>query len=120
MEDRVLEVGCSIGFEKPDERPANWNKLDVTRLAGQLTGHLLIIYAEMDENALPNQALRMVDALTRANKPYDLIYLPNRNHFEGANDGYTIKRTWDYFLEHLRGVAPLQDFKVEVRPIAPE
>lgn len=105
---------------RPDERPANWNKLDVTRLAGQLTGHMLIIYAEMDENALPNQALRMVDALTRANKPYDLIYLPNRNHFEGANDGYTIKRTWDYFLEHLRGVAPLQDFKVEVHPPAPE
>jgi dipeptidyl-peptidase-4 len=105
---------------RPDERPANWNKLDVTSLAGQLTGHLLIIYAEMDENALPNQALRMVDALTRANKPYDLIYLPNRNHFEGANDGYTIKRTWDYFVEHLRGVAPLQDFRVEVRPGAPE
>src|ERR1700733_2303606 len=105
---------------RPDERPANWNKLDVTSLAGQLTGHLLIIYAEMNENALPNQALRMVDALTRANKPYDLIYLPNRNHFEGANDGYTIKRTWDYFVEHLRGVAPLQDFRVEVRPGAPE
>jgi dipeptidyl-peptidase-4 len=105
---------------RPDETPANWNKLDVTRLAGQLTGHLLIIYAEMDENALPDQALRMVDALTRANKPYDLIYLPNRNHFEGANDGYTIKRTWDYFVEHLRGVAPVQDFKVEVRPSAPE
>jgi dipeptidyl-peptidase 4 len=105
---------------RPDETPANWDKLDVTRLAGQLTGHLLIIYAEMDENALPDQALRMVDALTRANKPYDLIYLPNRNHFEGANDGYTIKRTWDYFVEHLRGVAPVQDFKVEVRPAAPE
>jgi dipeptidyl-peptidase 4 len=105
---------------RPDERPANWNTLDVTRLAGQLTGHLLIIYAEMDENALPNQALRMVDALTRANKPYDLIYLPNRNHFEGANDGYTIKRTWDYFLEHLRGTAPVQDFKVEVRPAVSE
>jgi dipeptidyl-peptidase 4 len=104
----------------PDETPANWNKLDVTRSAGNLTGHLLIIYAEMDEHALPNQALRMVDALTRANKAYDLIYLPNRNHFAGANDGYTIKRTWDYFLEHLYGVTSLQDFKVEVRPMAPE
>ena len=100
---------------KPDETPANWNKLDVTRLASQLTGHLLIIYAEMDENALPNQAFRMVDALTRANKPYDLIYLPNRTHGGGANDGYTIKRTWDYFVEHLLGVAPVPDFKVQVR-----
>ena len=64
----------------PDETPANWDKLDVTRLANRLTGHLLIIYADMDEDALPNQAFRMVDALTRANKPYDLIYLQNRTH----------------------------------------
>jgi len=104
----------------PDETPANWNKLDVTRLADRLTGHLLIIYAEMDENALPNQAFRLVDALTRANKPYDLIYLPNRTHGGGFDDGYTIKRTWDYFVEHLRGVTPVWDFKVEMRPIAPD
>ena len=88
--------------------------------ADRLTGHLLIIYAEMDENALPNQALRLVDALTRANKPYDLIDLQNRNHFAGATDGYTIKRTWDYFVEHLRGAAPVSDYKVETRPIIPD
>jgi dipeptidyl-peptidase 4 len=104
----------------PSETPANWSKLDVTRLAANLTGHLLIIYAEMDENALPNQAFRMVDALMQANKPYDLIYLPNRTHRGGADDGYTIKRTWDYFVEHLLGVAPVQDFKVEVRETTPE
>jgi dipeptidyl-peptidase-4 len=104
----------------PDETPANWDKLDVTRLADRLTGHLLIIYADMDENAAPNQALRLVDALTRANKPYDLIRLQNLNHFAGAIDGYTIKRTWDYFVEHLRGAAPVLDFKVEMRAIAAE
>jgi dipeptidyl aminopeptidase/acylaminoacyl peptidase len=104
----------------PDETPANWDELDVTRLADRLTGHLLIIYADMDEDALPNQALRMVDALTRANKPYDLIYLPNRTHRGGARDGYTIKRTWDYFVEHLSGATPPWDFKVERQPIIPD
>jgi dipeptidyl aminopeptidase/acylaminoacyl peptidase len=102
----------------PDETPANWDELDVTRLADRLSGHLLIIYADMDEDALPNQAFRMIEALTRANKPYDLIYLPNRTHRAGANDGYTIKRTWDYFVEHLLGGTPPQDFKVEVRRLA--
>ena len=38
----------------------------------------------------------------------------------GASDGYTIKRTWDYFVEHLRGATPPWDFKVEVRPIHPQ
>jgi dipeptidyl aminopeptidase/acylaminoacyl peptidase len=104
----------------PDETPRNWDKLDVTRLADRLTGHLLVIYADMDEDALPNQAFRMVDALTRANKPFDLIYLPNRTHRGGANDGYTIKRTWDYFVEHLHDATPPWNFKVEMRPIASE
>jgi dipeptidyl-peptidase 4 len=104
----------------PDETPANWDKLDVTRLADRLSGHLLIIYADLDENALPNQAFRMIDALTRANKPYDLIDLQNRNHQGGANDGYTIKRTWDYFVEHLLGATHPWDFKVELaRPLIP-
>jgi hypothetical protein len=67
----------------PNETPANWEKLDVTRLADRLTGHLLIIYADMDEDALPKQAFRMVGALTRANKPYHLIYLQNRTHRGG-------------------------------------
>ncbi|MFZ1098489.1 MAG: hypothetical protein WAN26_03685, partial [Steroidobacteraceae bacterium] len=63
---------------------------------------------------------RMVDALTRANKLYDLIYLPNHTHGGGANDGYTIKRTWDYFVEHLLGVASVRDFKVQMRPLVAE
>jgi hypothetical protein len=62
----------------------------------------------------------MIEALTRANKPYDLIYLPNRTHRGGANDGYTIKRTWDYFVEHLLDATPPRDFQVEMRPIAAE
>jgi dipeptidyl-peptidase 4 len=64
--------------------------------------------------------LRQVDALTRANQPYDLICLQNLDHFAGAIEGYTIKRTWDYFVAHLRGAAPVWDFKVAMRPIAPE
>jgi dipeptidyl-peptidase-4 len=121
-----LQIGAPVYSDgsryrsTPDDTPANWGKLDVTRLADRLTGHLLIIYADMDEDALPNQAFRMIDALTRANKPYDLIYLPNRTHRGGANDGYTIKRTWDYFVEHLLDATPPRDFQVEMRPIAAE
>jgi dipeptidyl-peptidase-4 len=90
---------------RPDEEPENWAAEDVTKMASRLTGHLLIIYGDMDENAPPVQAFRLVDALTRAEKTYDLIYLPNRSH-SGSTDLYTIKRTWDYFVEHLLGEPP--------------
>jgi len=104
----------------PNEMPPNWDKLEVPHLADQLTGHLLIIYGDMDENALPNQAGLLIDALTRANKRYDLIYLPNRTHGGGFNDSYTIKRTWDYFVQHLRHEEAPTDFKVEMRPLERE
>jgi len=102
---------------KADESPVNWSQFEVTRLAGQLTGHLMIVYGDLDENVPAYQAMRLVDALTRANKIYDLVYLPNRTHGDYANP-YVIKRTWDYFVEHLDRAPPDQDFQGEHSPRA--
>ncbi|MGE0133018.1 MAG: DUF885 family protein [Blastocatellales bacterium] len=98
----------SIYRAKPDESPANWKKLDITAMAGNLKGRLMIIYGDLDENVPPNQAFRLVAALVKANKPYDLVYLPNRTH-SGGGDPYTIRRTWDYFITHLLRVEPPPD-----------
>lgn len=102
--------------DKIGESPVNWQKLDVTALASNLRGKLLIIYGDLDENVPPSQAFRLVDALSRANKPYDLLYGPNRNHrtLLGSN-GYVIKRTWDYFIEHLQGREPAFDAVVSIK-----
>ena len=74
----------------------------------------MIVYANLDENVPPHQALRLVDALTRANKSYDLLFLPNRTH-SASYEGYTIKRTWDYFIEHLLRREPVFDAVVVAR-----
>ena len=103
---------------RSDEYPANWAPLDITALAGNLNGHLLIVYADMDENVPQAQAFRLIDALIKANKPYDLLALPNRAHAAGA-EGYVIQRTWDYFAEHLLGQAPPWDAEVPTPPSAP-
>ena len=79
----------------------------------------MIIYGDLDENVPSYQAFRLVDALTRANKPYDLVYLPGRTH-AGASDGYTLKRTWDYFIENLAGQRPVPDVVIRTRPVAPK
>ena len=102
---------------RPDEAPKSWEPLDITAMAGNLEGRLLLVYGDMDENVPPAQAFRMVDALIKANKPYDLLYLPNRNHGGGA-EPYALLRTWDYFVEHLLGVEPPRDVTFEVKPAA--
>ncbi len=98
-----------------DEAPVNWEKLDITRMANRLQGHLLITYGDSDEESLPSQPLLLIAALTRANKPYDLIYFPNGNH-HNLYTSYVMKRTWDYFVQYLRGAAPVRDFDIGLEP----
>ncbi len=96
---------------EPTDYPANYEKLDITRMAGNLKGKMMIVYGDADENVPQSQAFRLVDALIRANKPYDLLYIPNGTHGTsgGALNGYTMQRRLDYFVEHLLGVEPPAD-----------
>jgi dienelactone hydrolase len=100
---------------RPDESPKNWEAMDITHMADRLQGHLMLVSGDQDENVPSLQAFRLIDALTRANKPYDLVFLPGRTHGTGMSDGYTLKRTWDYFVEHLAGATPVPDVVVKMR-----
>jgi hypothetical protein len=72
-------------------------------LAANLKGHLLLIHGESDNNVHPANTLRLVDALIKANKRFDMIYLPGTRHAYGAYTPYTTQRTWEYFAQHLLG-----------------
>ena len=77
-----------------------------------LEGDLLITYGTMDDNVHPNMTLQVVDALIEHNKDFDLIVMPNRNHGY-ANEPYIVRRTWDYFVEHLLGETPPTEYTIE-------
>ena len=46
-----------------NQKPENWDHLDITRMAHRLRGKLLLISSELDENVPPNQAVRLIRAL---------------------------------------------------------
>ncbi|MDX2141258.1 MAG: DPP IV N-terminal domain-containing protein [Chloroflexota bacterium] len=84
-----------IGHEITDfERMTN------EALAHRLQGKLLLVYGDMDENCHPLHTLRVVDALIKADKHFDLLVMPNRNH-GFTTDPYFVRRRWDYFVQHL-------------------
>ena len=76
-----------------------------TGLARALTGKLLLIHGELDDNVNPYATLRFVDALIRADKDFDLLIVPGANH-DLMNHPYVVRRKWDYFVTHLMGALP--------------
>ncbi|NIB45226.1 prolyl oligopeptidase family serine peptidase [Pseudomaricurvus alkylphenolicus] len=105
----------SIYRSSPDEKPANWDKLDITAMAENLQGKMMIIYGDMDENVPPSQAFRLVDALVKANKPYDLLHLPNQTHSSALLNPFTIQRHLDYYVEHLLGMEPPAGYSINLK-----
>ena len=88
---------------------SNWRK------AANLRGRLLLTYGTLDDNVHPNATLLLVDELIKANKDFDMFVLPNRNH-GFANEPYMVRRTWDYFVQHLLGVAPPAGYQIKPPP----
>ena len=66
-----------------------------------LKGKLLLINGELDDNVDPASTLQVVDALMKANKNFDQLYLPGRTHSLGSP--FEIHKMYDYFVEHLLG-----------------
>ncbi len=79
--------------------------------ARNLKGKLLLAHGTMDSNVPFYSTLLVVDALIEANKDFDLILFPNRSHGFG-NEPYMMRRRWDYFVEHLLGAEPPDDYKM--------
>jgi dipeptidyl aminopeptidase/acylaminoacyl peptidase len=72
--------------------------------AGRLLGKLLLIVGEMDKNVPPESTLRLVDALIKAGKDFDLLVVPGAGH--GMGGAYGMRRMQDFFVRHLQGAEP--------------
>lgn len=73
---------------------------DNQSLAANLQGKLLLMHGDVDDNVHPALTMRVVDALIRADKDFDMLLLPNRGHAL-ARDPYVMKRVLTYFLRNL-------------------
>jgi dipeptidyl-peptidase-4 len=83
-------------------------------MASRLKGHLLLEHGDIDDNVHPVETMRLADALMKANKDFDMLFVPNMFHGEsGEHAHYLVRRRWDYFVQHLLGVIPPANFEVK-------
>ena len=74
-------------------------------IAKQLKGHLMLVHGDIDNNVHPANTIRVVDALIRANKRFDMLILPGQRHGFGDMDEYFYWRMVDFFSRWLNGKA---------------
>jgi len=81
-----------------------------------LSGKLLLISGDMDENVHPSQTLRLVDALIGENKDFELLIVPNAGHDVLLASGYAQRRVWDFMVRNLLEEEPPTSFEVRFEP----
>ncbi len=73
------------------------------QIASNLKGHLMLVHGDIDNNVHPANTIRVVNALIRANKRFDMLILPGQRHGFGDMNEYFFWRMADYYCEWLMG-----------------
>lgn len=81
-------------------------------LAGNLEGKLLLIHGDMDNNVNTASSLRLAAKLIEANKDFELLIIPNRDHGL-ADHPYFIRKRWDWFVKNLAGEEPPKEYEIK-------
>ena len=86
------------------------NTIYAEDIASSLKGKLLLIQGMLDPST-PSSTFRLVEALQKANKDFDMLCLPNAGHEVTT---YALRRNWDYLVQHLQGIAPPKEFPLKL------
>jgi dipeptidyl aminopeptidase/acylaminoacyl peptidase len=95
-------MGFPLGIQYEANSNITW--------AGKLEGKLLLAYGELDENVPPAATLRLVDALLRADKSFELLVLPGADHILG-NDPRFNRRRFEFLMRNLLPSPPRLAFR---------
>ena len=77
------QLGYSFSWGEKYQGPVsgrNFDNQDAAMLAKNLKGKLMLAYGDMDDNVHPALTIRLIDSLIKANKEFDMLVMPNRNH----------------------------------------
>jgi dipeptidyl aminopeptidase/acylaminoacyl peptidase len=83
-------------------------------LAKNLKGKLFLVTGDMDNNVHPGATTRVVNALIKANKRFDMMILPTQRHGFGDMSEYNFWLRADHFSKHLLGI---ENYKVDMKMI---
>ncbi|MBO2010410.1 S9 family peptidase [Hymenobacter negativus] len=86
-------------LKTPQENPGGYDDNSPVQFAQNLTGKFLLVHGTGDDNVHFQNSIAFVDALIKANKDYQTLYYPNRNHgIAGGNTRLHLYRQMTNFV----------------------
>jgi len=82
-------------------------------LASRLKGHLMLVTGDVDNNVNPANTYRVVDALIKANKRFELVVLPGQRHGFGNMNEYFFWKMADWYSRWLIGDKSTREVDIE-------
>ncbi len=92
VKEKISEDGDTTFVYKIDTNP---------EIASRLKGHLMLVHGDIDNNVHPGNTVRVVNALIKANKRFELVMLPTQRHGFGNMNEYFYWRLVDHFRDFL-------------------
>ncbi len=90
-------------LKTPQENPAGYDDNSPVQFAQNLRGKFLLVHGTGDDNVHFQNSIAFVDALIKANKDYQTLYYPNRNHgiFGGTTRLHLYRQMTNFVTENL-------------------
>ena len=88
----------------PEENTRGYEEGSVMHHVGNMKGKLMLVHGMIDENVHFRHTARLINALIRERKPYDLLAFPDERHMPRkiADKVYMEELICKYFVDHLR------------------
>ncbi len=87
----------------PQSNPRGYDESSVMRHVPGIRGSLMLVHGLIDENVHFRHTARLINALIKVRKPYDLLLFPDERHMPrgSADRVFMEERIRDYFCAHL-------------------
>ena len=89
----------------PQENPDGYNNNSPINHVEKLKGNYLLVHGGADDNVHPQNSMDLFSALVKADKQFDFMLYPNKNHgIYGGNTRYHLfAKMTDFLFENLKG-----------------
>ncbi len=85
----------------PQDNPEGYDRNSPINFADRLKGKLLLAHGTGDDNVHIQNSYQMIEALTAADKPFDMAIYPDQNHGMGHDRKHLIDKCMRYVIDNL-------------------